>query len=274
MADEERELLARIGQLAGQINRHKNQQAGLSSLPGRNHVPPHRNTYRHASAPYQHHSRGYRSYPPGPPRSHRHRTLQLNSTTTPSPATSSPSGSTPEPSGWVSKVDRHRQLINADVYDREKQARAKAIEQTHQRKMQERRRWEKNQITHFSGLQGGTDATASKPTEPEIVVSGIRFKVLPGGNKLARFPDDPNPASATPKTAIVNTVKFHRTKTGNLVASRIVQNQRRSGVIKKVGERCKAFSTTGKLSFHPEDGATETLMLWNALVRIWALLTR
>jgi hypothetical protein len=158
--------------------------------------------------------------------------------------------------------------------------------------MQERRRWEKNQITHFSGLQGGTDATASKPTEPEIVVSGIRFKVLPGGNKLARFPgksegkvesvtggahchpDDPNPASATPKTAIVNTVKFHRTKTGNLVASRIVQSQRRSGVIKKVGERCKAFSTTGKLSFHPEDGATETLMLWNALVRIWALLTR
>lgn len=70
--------------------------------------------------------------------------------------------------------------------------------------------------------------------------------------------------SATPKTAVIAGVRFHRTKTGNLVANRIVQDQRyvasaimsevltldsRSGVQKKAPQPCKLFSTTGNRYF-------------------------
>lgn len=64
----------------------------------------------------------------------------------------------------------------------------------------------------------------------------------------------------TPKSTVIAGVKFHRTKTGNLVAQRIVKDQRyvysrsasavltsnsRSGAVKKLDQRCKIFSTTG-----------------------------
>lgn len=39
-------------------------------------------------------------------------------------------------------------------------------------------------------------------------------------------PDDPTSAAMTPKLTVIAGVKFHRTKTGNLVAQRIVRDQR------------------------------------------------
>lgn len=80
----------------------------------------------------------------------------------------------------------------------------------------------------------------------EISVNGIRFRVLDGGKKLVkapgescvtvyrflvtvaheRFSDDPASPAMTPKLTIIAGVKFHRTKTGNLVAQRIVRDHR------------------------------------------------
>ncbi|KAI9171412.1 CCCH zinc finger protein [Paramyrothecium foliicola] len=246
MSEEDKELLARIGQLAGQINRHKTQQAGSLHAPGRHLVQHRHNTYRHATAPY--HQRGYRGG--RPPTVHRHRTLQLNSPAASSHSSGSPADSTPDPSSWVSKTDRHRQLINASVYEKESQNRTRAIEETRQRNLVDQRKREKLRFRQFLGHQAvASSASATNPGTStgnnEITIDGIVFKVMDGGKKLARSTSDTNSASATPKVAVVAGVKFYRTKTGNLVANRIVQNQRRSGVIKKVGERCKTFSTTG-----------------------------
>ena len=83
-------------------------------------------------------------------------------------------------------------------------------------------------------------------------------------------PGDNNAAKSTPKTAIVGGVRFYRSKNGNMYRSGIIKAQRyerpliekarkghfhhesadlfdtrRSGVIKKVNEPCKIFSTTG-----------------------------
>ncbi|KAG5927008.1 hypothetical protein E4U42_002690 [Claviceps africana] len=201
MSEEERELLARIGQLAGQINRHKTHQAG--------------------AAPFHQHYTGNRRSTPGNP-------------------------------GWVSRIDRHRQLINANVYEKDTQSRVKAIEETRQKKLQSRKDREKSRFNDYLRNRAGVaDATTNpNPTTSrnELMIEGIRFIVADGGKKLVKSSvptsaDDRH--SATPKMAIVAGVKFHRTKTGNLVANRIVQTQRLSGNGKKVLQPCKIFSTTG-----------------------------
>ncbi|KAF7544562.1 hypothetical protein G7Z17_g9847 [Cylindrodendrum hubeiense] len=239
MSEEEKELLARIGALAGQINRHKNQQS--APRPVANHHPGHNrhNTYRHANAPYP-----PRAHTIGRPPAHHHRTLHLNATGGSVNSGSSSNGSETPP-GWVARNDRHRQLINANVYEKESQNRTKAIEETRQRKLSGHRNREKTQFNDFMKRQAGPSNVPTNPTgRNEIMIEGIQFRVVDGGKKLVKVPDAPNSSSHTPKTAVVAGVKFHRTKTGNLVANRIVNDQR-SGVVKKVNEPCKMFSTTG-----------------------------
>ncbi|KAK2593930.1 hypothetical protein QQS21_008393 [Conoideocrella luteorostrata] len=257
MSEEEKDLLARIGQLAGQINRHKSQQAGIAS----NH--PHNgygrpfitdataiqdtdfykgNVYRGRGA---HRGASYRVA--RPQASHRHRTLHLNQSGHASDSNTSSPGSTPANTGWVSRNDRHRQLINASVYEKETQSRTKAIEETRQKKIEGGKNLEKSRFKDFLRRQAGPiDATANSNSSVgrnEIMIEGIRFHVADGGKKLVKSAGDRH--SATPKTAVIAGVSFHRTKTGNLVANRIVQTQRRSGVRKKVSQPCKKFSTTG-----------------------------
>ncbi|EEU48592.1 uncharacterized protein NECHADRAFT_98820 [Fusarium vanettenii 77-13-4] len=278
MSEEEKELLARIGQLAGQINRHKNQQAGVR--PQASHHPAHHrseftspnltiisvltpsgNTYRNASSPYP--ARSHRVARPAAP--HHHRTLQLNAANTPSSRSASSGAETPP--GWVSKTDRHRQLINANVYEKETQNRAKAIEQTRQRKISGHRQREKAQFDEFMKHKASASNTQTNPTgRNELSVEGIQFRVVDGGKKLVKVSgvytprtvdapcalpsaDAPNAFSRTPKSAVIAGVKFYRTKTGNLVANRVVNDQRRSGMVKKINELCKIFSTTGNFSF-------------------------
>lgn len=320
MSEEEKELLARIGQLAGlcpilfppmihneancssgQINRHKNQQS--APRPVANHHPGHNrrmfyrnlgksyrahfrldNTYRHVNAPYP--PRANRT---GRPPVHHHRTLHLNATGGSVNSGSSSNGSETPP-GWVARNDRHRQLINANVYEKESQTRTKAIEETRQRKLSGHRNREKTQFNDFLKRQAGhSNAPTNTAGRNEIAIEGILFRVVDGGKKLVKVPgayrpqqlfdrprtlhstDAPNSSSHTPKTAVVAGVKFHRTKTGNLVANRIVNDQRyvrsswaiklltfprRSGAVKKVNEPCKMFSTTGNFSFH--DGSHTT----------------
>lgn len=253
MSDEDKELLARIGQLAGQINRHKSQQANYRSVPPTHHPGRHRgNAYRQASAPYP--TRGYSGRPTA---THRNRTLHLNASASASGSASSSAAPSPAPTtpGWVTKNDRHRQLINANIYEKESQNRAKAIEETRQRRIQEQKRREKQRFSEYLRHQATVDGFPSNSTNPavtnEITVNGIRFRVLDGGKKLVKTLGDPSPPTMTPKMTVIAGVKFHRTKTGNLVAQRIVKDHRRSGTVKKLDQRCKIFSTTGSCSKGP-----------------------
>ncbi|KAF5026218.1 hypothetical protein F66182_1685 [Fusarium sp. NRRL 66182] len=264
MSEEEKELLARIGQLAGQINRHKNQQSG--SRPILNHHPAHHrhNSYRHASSPYPPRSNRISR----PPTAHHHRTLHINAEN--SMASRSASSGAETPPGWVSRTDRHRQLINANVYEKDTQNRAKAIEQTRQRKINGHRQREKAQINEFIKHRTAPSNSSTNPAAcNELTVEGVHFRVVDGGKKLVKIPGAsksqdtpdarwtlrvagaPNSSSRTPKNAIIAGVKFYRTKTGNLVANRFVNDQRRSGAVKKINELCKIFSTTGSCSKGP-----------------------
>lgn len=306
------ELLAKIGQLAGklpatsvssqqchlhinfagQINRHKTQ----STQP---HQPSsHQSQYvsRHAPshpgwAPYSRgRGRGRGAAP------HRNRTLVLNNGT---PVSSHSNASSPGPSsdndgetrqpttsnGWVAKRDRHMQLINSAVYDKEKQARAKAMEET--RKVKEQRRAEREQTKVLRYAQAaGARATVSTTAQPaaahQILVNEIPFKITHGGSKLVRISsmralydpcipetclpvlDDPNTANTTPKRVSIAGVTFIRSKNGNLhrlgavaskqcvfdsVNARVCANcsRRNPTTVKKRAELCKRFTTTGIL---------------------------
>ncbi|KAF5125500.1 Zinc finger CCCH domain-containing protein [Metarhizium anisopliae] len=252
MSEEEKELLARIGQLAGQINRHKSQQAGVGATSSRQasdyRSPLTINTASRYGADLRKGGNTYRprsayngsAYRVGRAQNnHRHRTLHLNQSRPPSDSNTPSPGSTTGSSGWVSRNDRHRQLINANVYEKDTQNRVRAIEETRQKKLQDRKMREKIQLKDFLRHQASaTNAVAnSKPGvgNAEIMIEGIRFHVADGGKKLVKSSDQ---HSATPKTAVIAGVRFHRTKTGNLVANRIVQDQRVAV--------CKDFLKDGK----------------------------
>jgi hypothetical protein len=206
------------------------------------------NAYRQASAPYP--SRGFSGRPAA---AHRNRTLHLNASASASGSASSSAAPSPAPTtpGWVSKNDRHRQLINANIYEKESQNRAKAIEETRQRKIKEQRHREKKRFGEYLRRQAaadgfpGTSMSANSTVTNEISVNGIRFRVLDGGKKLVKAPgkfydypfyfvavvinallDDHTSPTMTPKMTVIAGVKFHRTKTGNLVAQRIVKDHR------------------------------------------------
>lgn len=321
MSDEDRALLARIGQLAGkscysqlrafvlesrrnsprsgQINRHKSQQSGTAPS---NHPAPYRrlflahptnldgadpcvgNAYRHASAPYP--RAGYGGG--RPPVAHRHRTLQLSTPRSGSESGAASDGASSGNNNWVSRTDRHRQLINADIYEKEAHNRSKAIEESRQRKIRDQRLGEKARFNAFLRRQANpsnpsvvsTNAGAG-PGRNQIIIEGMPFRVVDGGKKLVKImggspklagsgqtsvgidnlPDDIHSAPSTPKSATIAGVTFYRTKTGNLVANRVVQYHwyvprywlatsltasSRSGVVRKKKELCRIFSTTGK----------------------------
>lgn len=241
------------------------------------------NNARYHAAPY----RGRGGYRAGrQPAHHRHRTLHLNNQRASSESTPSTPGTSMEAPGWVSKTDRHKQLINANVYEKQAQTRAKAMEETRKRKLKEQRGGEKSRFSEFLRNQTASSGAVANGNAndniKEIVVEGVRFLVADGGKKLRRAAgefsthsgglpgisytesDNSSAAPPTPKTAFIAGVQFHRTKTGNLVANRVVKDQRyvsvhgktqlltierRSGTVKKFDERCKIFSTTGNLLF-------------------------
>lgn len=166
--------------------------------------------------------------------------MQLNGTSTPQSTPSNPDSGA-EGSGWVSKTDRHRQLINADIYAKQSQNRAKAIEETKRRNLKAQKHGERTRFSAYLKQQTA-NATAS-PGKNDIIIEDIKFRVMDGGKKLVKVPGasfkrdvpgseyshflgEANVGLATPKTVVVAGVKFHRTKTGNLVANRIVKDQR------------------------------------------------
>jgi hypothetical protein len=175
------------------------------------------------------------------------------------------------------------QLINSAVYDKEKQARAKAMEET--RKFKEQRRAEREQTkvlryAQAAGARAAVSTTAQPAAAHQILVNDIPFKISHGGSKLVRISskrtlddscvpetclpvlDDPNTANTTPKRVSVAGVTFVRSKNGNLhrlgavaskkcvfdsVIARVCANRYRRNptTVKKRAELCKRFTTTG-----------------------------
>lgn len=144
--------------------------------------------------------------------------------------------------GWVTKRDRHMQLINTSILDQETQARSKAMEETRRQRAAKRDQQEKQKIIdHLDASKAVTYHTASSVSVHEIVVDGLKFHVLQGGSKLARirgekidrlFPHyatsltiagSTDSGSSTPKQAIIGGVTFMRSKNGNLYRSGIVK---------------------------------------------------
>ena len=136
---------------------------------------------------------------------HRNRTLVLNSksgasstsATERSPDTAPPStkalqSADEEPisvqskNHWVTKNDRHMQLINSSVYDKESQARNRAIEETRRQKALRRDQREKQKIErHLDTLT--SRAGQATVVSHELSINGLRFQVADGGSKLVRI---------------------------------------------------------------------------------------
>jgi len=205
-------------------------------------------------------SRGYTRG--GRPQVHRHRSLVLNGTNnmsanpenTNSLNPETPTADTP---AWVTKIDRHLQLINTKVFEKESSIRAKAMEETKKRKLKQRDDHEKAKLNKHFNRSVGNNAYATAPRSAtfsgahEIEVQGVRFHVMKNGSKLVKvpgedphntgsrvgaqslngylsspFPGDINAAKATPKIALVAGVRFHRSKNGNLIRHGVIQANR------------------------------------------------
>jgi hypothetical protein len=131
------------------------------------------------------------------PQIHRNRSLVLNNgaSTVPlseivkvDPHNEASSSSTP---AWVTKTDRHLQLINSSIYEKQTQQRAKAMEET--RKLRLRQRDERERLKLSKHLQrlgdsSGLAGTGSSTVVPnhEILIQGIRFRVMNNGSKLVK----------------------------------------------------------------------------------------
>ncbi|KAK3952075.1 hypothetical protein QBC32DRAFT_342469 [Pseudoneurospora amorphoporcata] len=267
ISPEEQELMEKIARVAGQINQHKNQQAGLVP-PQSSHALSHHRTsvesrnsnragidgredsgysgsWRHQRGGYPYPSRAHHAKPV-----HRHRTLVLNGASQQGKAGQPSSGATSDSStsSWVAKNDRHRQIINSSIYQKEAQARTRAIEQTLRQKQQQRDDLERTKL--ISHLHRAGNRSAAVPNQYELTVQGIRFAVTKNGSKLVKIPGDLN-SGPTPKMAIVGGVKFYRSKNGNLYRHGIVKAQRQSGAVKKVNVPCRNFSMTGSCTKGP-----------------------
>ena len=91
---------------------------------------------------------------------------------------------------WVSKRDRHMQLINTSVYDRVSQQRVRSLEATTDSKQRRQNAIEKARLKrHFetaANVNGNFDKASSSSTPREIEISCIRFRLTDGGSKLMR----------------------------------------------------------------------------------------
>ena len=134
------------------------------------------------------------------------------------------------------------QLINSSVYDKETQARKKAIEETRRQKALQRDQREKQKIErHLNGLNSRPGQASG--VVHEVSINDLGFHVVDGGSKLVRIRGESHDngtrlfsrsrhigasdsASTTPKQANVGGVTFLRSKNGNLYRSGVVKARR------------------------------------------------
>ncbi|CBF85065.1 protein hzfA [Aspergillus nidulans FGSC A4] len=280
---EDQDLMARISQLAGQINRFKNGNTPVQSAHNEMHSNSH--VSRHTSYRGRPGWAPYRGRPYGRGRGaapHRHRTLILNNSATPASKSSTPpdgmaidtdeNSRSATPNAWVTKHARHMQLINSAVYDKEAQKRVKALEETRKAKAQKKAQIEQAKVLQFAHGAGRQFSSSSNPQvsaageshgEYQITLNDIPFRVSRGGGKLIRVSsatpvlsalieraglqivDDPNTANNTPKRVKVAGVTFVRSKNGNLHRLGAVTSKRVPSAVKKKDELCQRFTTTG-----------------------------
>ena len=90
-------------------------------------------------------------------------------------------------SGWVSKRDRHLQIVNASIFEARANPLSTAVKTSGRQTLQENR--------NTKQLENASDpidlkTNKSLPPRPgilnEILVNGIRFRVVSGGRKLLR----------------------------------------------------------------------------------------
>ncbi|KAI9809048.1 MAG: hypothetical protein M1825_002337 [Sarcosagium campestre] len=261
---EEQDLLLKISQVSGQINLHKNNSAPTAAD---RHPPPW--TAHRSSTRGMRRGRGGRVNPP----QHRNRTLILNNT---SSTVTTVDSSKPEAdrgasaaetrtsdslgaTNWIAKHDRHRQLINASVYEKEISLRAHDLEESRKLKARRRDEREKSQISrHLKRLatqsrdsMTPTSIAAAPAKDFEININGHSFKVTAGGSRLVKVTDGTKPAHATPKKAIVGGITFVRSKNGNLYRLGMVKARKGAAFVKKSTELCVTFTSTGLCSKGP-----------------------
>jgi len=215
------DFVAKAYNQTGHINRHKNKQdsqpntyAGIQKSTAPSYgTSRYRKSYVSASiCAISNGSQEYTSSQPwrgargghalrgrgrGGAQPHRHRTLILNSSSTtnsqPGAATQQEnidlSGPSSSPA-WVSKTDRHLQLINPAIFEKDAQARAKAMEETRKLKLKRKDDHEKNKLSrHLQHLQHATPTQArATTTSHEIIIEGIIFYVTKNGSKLIKAP--------------------------------------------------------------------------------------
>jgi hypothetical protein len=202
---EDQELMAKISSLAGKINRHKAQQDGTTTRKPNSHDQqpspavaafhngdddihctdpnPASRASHHRASPYP--STGYRGAPRKP--AYRNKTLVLNGQSQASPSADTKDTPNSATTSWVTKTDRHMQLINSAVYEKEAQSRSEAIGHTQRQKQLDKENHEKAKFAHHVRQLGDGAANIAQPLSKfEMEVDGIRFRVVKAGNKLVK----------------------------------------------------------------------------------------
>ena len=190
---------------------------------------------------------------------HRNRSLVLNNVTNTVPASDSPSPASaisedtpPDAIGsstsWVAKRDRHVQLINSSVFDKETQARARAMEETRKQKTRHKEERQRLKFTRYlqnlslKSVHPSVRSASDGGSHHEVIIGDVRYQVLMGGSKLRKVPGEQSPYSlgvkgcdnllgldgvgspgATPKKTVIGGVTFLRSKNGNLWRSGVVR---------------------------------------------------
>lgn len=131
------------------------------------------------------------------------------------------------------------QLINSAIYDKEAQARTKAIEESRKLKAQRIAQREEAKVLRYVQGVGGyrpvaTPVVGQRAASYRITIQDVPFQVVRGGSKLIRLPseiyipiagdsetgllflDEPSAANVTPKKVNIGGVNFVRSKKGNL----------------------------------------------------------
>ncbi|KAL9086672.1 MAG: hypothetical protein Q9165_006991 [Trypethelium subeluteriae] len=235
---EDEELKAKIAMLSGRIKMHKQTARYPNSAEhpqirggGSQWVPQRGTPYgipRPRAGRYQ--------------ASHRNRTLVLNNPgSAPIPSIAEPASDQIEPnsqggdaSGWVTKRDRHNQLINTAVFEQKNQERMQAMKETAEKKQIERNaRQQEKVMKHFAAEQA---PTKSAVLNHEVDVDNIRFRVSSDGSKLVRIDGNPKTARSTPKQTRIGGVLFLRSKNGNLYRSGLVKKKKKTTATQAEGE--------------------------------------
>lgn len=93
---------------------------------------------------------------------------------------------------WVTKRDRHMQLINSSIFDKDSEARQKAIERTRRQKTLEKDQREKQKFNkHLQSLGAHPERlsllSSPFPVVNELAINDLRFKISDSGDKLLRM---------------------------------------------------------------------------------------